>query len=142
ITRERAGTLSLPLVEEPDEARRLTVCFDRMLEALSDSERQRLGAERIAAWQEVAQRIAHEVKNPLSPIRLAVENLRRMRAMGTGDFARAFEEETATILEEVDSLRRLVDEFSLFVRLPRPRLVPCDLREIVAQTRALFAPRL
>ena len=113
-----------------------------MLDALSDSERQRLGAERIAAWQEVAQRIAHEVKNPLSPIRLAVENLRRMRAIGTGEFDRAFEEETGTILEEVDSLRRLVDEFSQFVRLPRPRLVQCSLRELVAQGRALFASRL
>lgn len=142
ISKERAGPLTFPLLEERDEVRRLTLCFDRMLDALAESERQRLGAERIAAWQEVAQRIAHEVKNPLSPIKLAVENLRRARGKGSPDFDAAFEEETATILEEVESLRRLVDEFSQFVRLPRPRPVPCDLREVVTQTLALFAPRL
>src|SRR5207245_1912463 len=99
----------------------LGLAFNRMLEALSESESQRGAAERIAAWQEVARRIAHEVKNPLSPIRLAVENLRRTRQKAPDEFERSFEEETTTILEEVESLRRLVEEFSLFARLPRPR---------------------
>ena len=113
-----------------------------MLEALEESERQRGAAEKIAAWQDVARRIAHEVKNPLSPIRLAVENLRRTRTRSPDDFDRALEEETATILEEVDSLRRLVDEFSRFARMPAPRLTSCDLRAIIAQVLALFAPRM
>jgi nitrogen fixation/metabolism regulation signal transduction histidine kinase len=110
--------------------------------ALAQSERQRGAAELMAAWQEVARRVAHEVKNPLSPIRVAVENLRRTRRMAPNDFERSFEEETATILEEVESLRRLVEEFSEFARLPPPRPAPCDLRQVLAQALALFAPRV
>ncbi len=137
---EAAGGPLSP-VQGGDEVYRLALAFDRMLEALSLSERQRGAAERIAAWQEVARRIAHEVKNPLSPIRLAVENLRRTRRKAPEDFERSFEEETATILEEVETLRRLVEEFSLFARLPRPQAVPCDLHQVIAQTLTLFAPR-
>src|SRR5207245_7681777 len=120
----------------------LGLAFNRMLEALSESESQRGAAERIAAWQEVARRIAHEVKNPLSPIRLAVENLRRTRQKAPEEFERSFEEETTTILEEVESLRPVVEEFPLFARLPRPRAIACDLHQLISQTLALFAPRV
>jgi nitrogen fixation/metabolism regulation signal transduction histidine kinase len=141
ITAARASA-PLSLAQAHDEVRRLTLSFDQMVEALEQSERQRGAAEKIAAWQEVARRIAHEVKNPLSPIRLAVENLRNTRVKSPADLDRALDEETATILEEVDSLRRLVDEFSEFARLPGPQPAPCDVRTIIAQTLALFAPRL
>src|SRR5206468_9412504 len=80
--------------------------------------------------------------NPLSPIKLAVENLRRTREKAPAEFDRALEEETATILEEVESLRRLVDEFSQFARLPAPQPAPCDLKQVVAQALALFAARI
>jgi len=125
-----------------DEVRRLTQSFDRMLQALSESERQRLAAERVAAWQEVARRVAHEVRNPLSPIRMAVENLKRTRDKAPAELDRALEVESATILEEVESLRRLVDEFSRFARLPPPECAPCDLRAIASQSLALFAQRV
>jgi signal transduction histidine kinase len=140
----RGGGFQLPelLDRDRDEGRRLTRSFERMLESLSESERQRLAAERIAAWQEVARRIAHEVKNPLSPMKLAVENLRRTREKAPAELDRALAEETATILEEVESLRRLVDEFSEFARLPGPQPLPCDPREVVQQALALFAPRI
>jgi signal transduction histidine kinase len=125
-----------------DEVKRLALAFDRMLVALAASERERVAVERVAAWQEVAKRIAHEVKNPLSPIRLAVENLRRTRQKAPQDFDRSFDEETATILEEVEQLRRLVEEFSSFARLPPPQAVPCDLRQVLAQTLGLFGTRI
>jgi len=125
-----------------DEVRRLTLAFDQMLDALARSEQQRVSAERIAAWQEVAKRIAHEVKNPLSPIKLAVENLLRTRQKAPADFDRALDEESATILEEVESLRRLVDEFSQFARLPAPQLAECDPRAIVESAIALVGPRI
>ena len=125
-----------------DEVRRLTVAFDRMLDSLSESAQQRIRAERIAAWQDVARRIAHEVKNPLSPIKLAVENLIRTREKAPQDFDAALKEESATILEEVESLRRLVDEFSQFARLPAPQLADCPLRPLIEQTLALFAGRI
>lgn len=141
LTDEHATT-PLTVGQARDEVQRLTLSFDRMLDALEESERQRGSAEKIAAWQDVARRIAHEVKNPLSPISLAVENLRRTRRRAPDDFDRALEQETATILEEVESLRHLVDEFSEFARLPGPHPAPCDPRAIVAQVLALFAPRL
>jgi nitrogen fixation/metabolism regulation signal transduction histidine kinase len=112
---------------ERDEVRGLTRSFDRMLEGLAESERQRLAAERVAAWQEVARRVAHEVRNALSPIGLAVENLRRTHARAPAEFDRSLAVETATILEEVESLRALVEEFSRFARLPAPQCAPCDL---------------
>jgi signal transduction histidine kinase len=127
---------------DPDDVRSLTRAFDRMLDGLAESERQRLAAERVAAWQEIARRVAHEVRNALSPIGLAVENLRRTRARAPGDLDRALEVETATILEEVASLSRLVDEFSRFARLPAPVRAACDLRALVEQSLAVLAPRL
>ena len=66
---------------EKDETRRMTLAFDQMLDALESSERRRLSAERVAAWEEIAKRLAHEIKNPLSPIQLAVENLERTRRL-------------------------------------------------------------
>ena len=140
ISAERAGPLTP--VRERNEVRRLTRSFDGMLAALADSERQRVAAERVAAWQEVARRVAHEVRNPLTPIRMAVENLRRTRTRAPAEMDRALEVETATILEEVESLRRLVDEFSLFARLPPPQCVSCDLGAIASQTLALFGARV
>jgi nitrogen fixation/metabolism regulation signal transduction histidine kinase len=140
IAAERARPMTL--LPEKDETRRLTVAFDEMLDALSSSERQRLAAERAAAWEEIARRLAHEIKNPLSPIQLAVENLRRTRERAPGAFDKAFAEETATILEEVASLRTLVDEFAHFARLPKANAAPCDPRAIVAQALALFAARV
>jgi nitrogen fixation/metabolism regulation signal transduction histidine kinase len=140
IAAERAHPMSL--LPEEDETLRLTVAFDEMLDALSASERQRLAAERAAAWEEIARRLAHEIKNPLSPIQMAVENLRRTRERAPEAFDRSFADETATILEEVASLRALVDEFAQFARLPRAQPVPCDPRAIAAQALALFSGRI
>jgi len=140
ISAEQAAPIRLH--PDSDEIRRLGLAFDQMLEALARSEQQRVSAERIAAWQEVAKRIAHEVKNPLSPIRLAVENLKRTREKAPAELDRALEEESATILEEVESLRRLVDEFSQFARLPSPQLAACDPRAIVSSALALVAARI
>ena len=132
----------ITLLEETDETRRMTRAFDQMLDALQASERRRLTAERVAAWEEIAKRLAHEIKNPLSPIQLAVENLRRTRERAPDAFDEAFSVETRTILEEVGSLRALVDEFAQFARLPRPTVAPCDPRAIVEQTLALYSGRI
>jgi nitrogen fixation/metabolism regulation signal transduction histidine kinase len=132
----------ITFLAEKDETRRMTLAFDRMLDALKDSERRRLAAERVAAWEDIAKRLAHEIKNPLSPIQLAVENLERTRERAPAEFDEAFVVETRTILEEVGSLRALVDEFAQFARLPRPRVAPCDPRTIVEQSLALFSGRI
>ena len=97
-----------------------------------------LKAQRLAAWREVAQRIAHEIKNPLTPIQLSAQRLRRRLARGRGEDQELVTECTETIIQEVDGLRRLVDEFSRFARMPV--LVPraTDVRPLVESVAALY----
>ena len=96
-----------------------------------------LKAQRVAAWREVAQRIAHEIKNPLTPIQLSAQRLRR-RLTRTGEDAQLVAECTGTIIQEVDGLRRLVDEFSRFARMPTLVPRPTDLRPLVESVVALY----
>jgi two-component system nitrogen regulation sensor histidine kinase NtrY len=96
-------------------------------------------AQKVAAWREVARRLAHEIKNPLTPIQLCAERLRRHFA-GAPPSARALVDEcTATIVGEVESLKGLVDEFSQFARMPSPRTVPTDLPQLITDTIALYS---
>ncbi len=95
-------------------------------------------AQRVAAWREVARRLAHEIKNPLTPIQLCAERLRRHFA-GAPPPARALVDEcTTTIVGEVESLKGLVDEFSQFARMPAPRTVPTDLAQLIAESLSLY----
>jgi len=95
-------------------------------------------AQKVAAWREVARRLAHEIKNPLTPIQLSAERLRR-HFTGAPPQAKALVEEcTLTIVGEVESLKGLVDEFSQFARMPSPRTVPTDLAQLVTDTIALY----
>jgi two-component system nitrogen regulation sensor histidine kinase NtrY len=96
-------------------------------------------AEKRAAWQEVARRMAHEVKNPLTPIQLTAQRLLRRSRDGRLD-ADAVQEGAETILAEVASLSRLVDSFSRFARLPLPQPAPCDPAELLRQVLALYEP--
>ncbi len=96
-------------------------------------------AEKRAAWQEVARRMAHEVKNPLTPIQLTAQRLLRKTREGRLDEA-SVREGAETILAEVASLSRLVDSFSRFARLPSPQFSPCDPAELLRQVAALYAP--
>ena len=96
-------------------------------------------AEKRAAWQEVARRMAHEVKNPLTPIQLTAQRLLRRISEGRLEPA-AVREGAETILAEVASLSRLVDSFSRFARLPSPQFSPCDPAELLRQVLALYEP--
>jgi len=97
-----------------------------------------LTAQRLAAWREVAQRIAHEIKNPLTPIQLSAQRLRRRLTPHDADEQRLMQECTETIIQEVDGLRRLVDEFSRFARMPAFVPRPTDVRPIVEAVAALY----
>jgi two-component system nitrogen regulation sensor histidine kinase NtrY len=97
-------------------------------------------AQKALAWQEVARRIAHEVKNPLTPIKLSTERMMKKWAEGHGDFAQVFERSTKTIIHEVDSLRRLVDEFSRFGKMPEIRKTPSDIALLAEEVRNLYRP--
>jgi nitrogen fixation/metabolism regulation signal transduction histidine kinase len=111
--------------------RELVVAFDNMLEDLAVTRRRLAATTRVAAWREVARRVAHEVKNPLAPIRAAVETLRRLRARNDSAFDDYFDEATRTVLDEVHRISNIVSEFTRFARLPPPRPAPTDLNEVV-----------
>ncbi len=96
-------------------------------------------AEKRAAWQEVARRMAHEVKNPLTPIQLTAQRLLRLQREGRLE-PEAVQEGAELILTEVASLSRLVDSFTRFARLPIPQFAPCDAAELLRQVAALYEP--
>jgi two-component system nitrogen regulation sensor histidine kinase NtrY len=95
-------------------------------------------AQKVAAWREVARRLAHEIKNPLTPIQLSAERMRRHFAEAPGASRALVEECTSTIVGEVESLKGLVDEFSQFARMPAPRAVPTDLHGLLDEVLALY----
>src|SRR4029079_19826476 len=104
------------------ELRALVEAFNRMA---GDLDRQRSALERsnrLAAWAEMARQVAHEVKNPLTPIQLSAEHLRRVFGDPKVDFAATLETCTQTILKQVRTLRGIVTEFSAFARQPQPEL--------------------
>jgi two-component system nitrogen regulation sensor histidine kinase NtrY len=95
-------------------------------------------AQKVAAWRDVARRLAHEIKNPLTPIQLSADRLRR-HFSGAPTATRALVEECAqTIAGEVESLKSLVDEFSQFARMPPPRTMPTDLHHLITETLSLY----
>jgi len=95
-------------------------------------------AQKVAAWREVARRLAHEIKNPLTPIQLSAERLRRHFASAPLHTRDLVEECTTTIVGEVESLKGLVDEFSQFARMPAPRAQLTDLHALLADVLALY----
>jgi two-component system, NtrC family, nitrogen regulation sensor histidine kinase NtrY len=95
-------------------------------------------AQKVAAWREVARRLAHEIKNPLTPIQLSAERMRRHFAGRAPGDRELVDECAATIVGEVESLKGLVDEFSQFARMPSPRTVPTDLAGLITDTFALY----
>ncbi len=113
----------------PDDARLLV--FDDITEVVS--------AQRQAAWSEVARRLAHEIKNPLTPIQLSAERLQmKLEAKLGGDDALLLKRSVATIVSQVDAMKTLVNEFRDYARLPAAQLVPLDLNALVAQVLALY----
>jgi two-component system, NtrC family, nitrogen regulation sensor histidine kinase NtrY len=99
-----------------------------------------VAAQRTAAWADVARRIAHEIKNPLTPIQLSAERLRRKYGNMIGEDRAIFEQCTDTIVRQVDDIRRMVDEFSRFARMPKPVIAAEDVADTVRQ--AVFLMRV
>ena len=128
VARDEARPLR---VRGSGEIAELVEAFDRMIEDLAVTRRRLAATTRVAAWREVARRVAHEVKNPLAPIRAAVETLRRLRARNDPAFDDYFDEATRTVLDEVHRIANIVTEFTRFARLPPPRLTEVDVDEVV-----------
>jgi two-component system nitrogen regulation sensor histidine kinase NtrY len=111
----------------------LAQAFDDMLDDLAAMRRRLAATTRVAAWREVARRVAHEVKNPLAPIRAAVETLRRLRARNDPEFDAYFDEATRTVLDEVHRIASIVTEFTRFARLPAPHPQDVDVVDLARQ---------
>ena len=95
-------------------------------------------AQKAAAWREVAQRIAHEIKNPLTPIQLSAQRLRKKFQDKAPDFDRICDESTQVIVNEVASLKQMLDEFSKFARMPAPQMSMCALDEVIKEVVTLY----
>jgi two-component system nitrogen regulation sensor histidine kinase NtrY len=121
-----------------DEVGEVAAAFNLMMEDLRSANEKLVIAERIAAWQEIARRLAHEIKNPLTPIQMAMDTLRKAWRKQHPSFGEIVEESTQSVLEEVERLKRIVSEFSDFARLPRADVAPCDVSEVVAGALALY----
>jgi two-component system nitrogen regulation sensor histidine kinase NtrY len=125
-----------------DELGQLAQAFNQMTQQLLEQRDRLVQAERVAAWRELARRLAHELKNPLFPLQITVENLLRARESHAGEFDEVFRESTATLLAELSNLRMIVGRFSDFAKMPAPHLQPVDINEIVRGALKLFDAQL
>ena len=130
-------------VAEPstDEIGELARAFNRMTAQLIEQRDRALQAERVAAWRELARRLAHELKNPLFPLQITIENLQKARAAKPAEFDEIFRESTATLLDELQNLKTIVGRFSDFAKMPAPRFERVDVNEIVRSVLRLHGPR-
>ncbi|MBI5181760.1 MAG: PAS domain-containing protein [Nitrospirae bacterium] len=126
----RLGLNITALRDEDNNYLGLVIVFEDLTELIK--------AQRVAAWQEVAKRIAHEIKNPLTPIQLSAQRLRKKFHENAGDFNNIFDECTNTIIHEVNSIKSLVNEFYNFARMPAARPAPNDLHEIINEVVPLY----
>jgi signal transduction histidine kinase len=125
-------------VKSDDEMGQLAGAFNRMTQQLMEQRGRLVQAERVAAWRELARRLAHELKNPLFPLQITVENLLRSREGSPAQFDEVFRESTSTLLAELSNLRMIVSRFSDFARMPAPQLRPVDINEVVRGALNLF----
>ena len=133
-----AGNLTYQIaVQSKGEVGELADGFNQMALALKRSLEEHTEAERKAVWRDVARQLAHEVKNPLFPIRLSVENLQTAKDQ-PAIFDKIFKECTETIIEEVDRIRELIDEFHQYARLPNPDRHPVNLNDIIESVSKLY----
>lgn len=136
------GDLSIRVPEGGgDEIADLAGAFNRMLGEVESSRARIEYLQRISAWQEMARRLAHEIKNPLTPIQLAVQEIHRRYAGGEDGYRRLLDTTLEIVEDEVGTLRRLVGEFSDFARLPQASLERADLAEFLREQAERFGAR-
>ena len=129
-------------VHSRDEVGQLAEAFNEMTRQLAEQREILVQTERVAAWRELARRLAHELKNPLFPLQLTVENLQRAREQTPDQFDEVFFESTATLRAELENLKIIVSRFSDFAKMPTPEFEPVDLNELVRNAVKLFEPQL
>jgi len=125
-----------------DEVGALAESFNHMTEQLSDQRERLVQSERVAAWRELARRLAHELKNPLFPLQLTVENLVRARSLPPLEFDEVFSESTRTLSAEIGNLKAVIARFSDFSKMPKPQLEFVDVTGVVERVATFYAPVL
>ena len=114
-----------------DELGELATAFNHMTGELRQQRDHLVQAERVAAWRELARRLAHELKNPLFPLQVTVENLVRARSSHPNEFEEVFQESTTTLLAELGNLKKIIGRFSEFSKMPQPQRQDVDVNQIV-----------
>jgi len=121
-----------------DEVGLLARSFNHMTAELVSQRERLVQTERVAAWRELARRLAHELKNPLFPLQLTVENLIRARALSPEEFDEVFRESTQTLGMEIANLKTIIGRFSDFSKMPKPELERIDVREVLDRVFSFY----
>ena len=129
-------------VQSSDEIGELAAAFNQMTHHLTDQRERLVQSERVAAWRELARRLAHELKNPLFPLQITVENMQRARNQYPEQFDEVFREGAATLLAELANLKTIINRFSDFSKMPPPDRRPADLNELLRGVLKLFDAQL
>jgi two-component system, NtrC family, nitrogen regulation sensor histidine kinase NtrY len=125
-----------------DEIGQLADSFNRMTTELLTQKERLVQSERVAAWRELARRLAHELKNPLFPLQLTVENLMRARTQNPEQFDEVFHESSRTLLGEISNLKAIIGRFSEFSKMPHPQLQEVQVNEVLRGVAQLFQAQL
>jgi two-component system, NtrC family, nitrogen regulation sensor histidine kinase NtrY len=124
-----------------DEIGQLGIAFNDMTRTLASQRDKLLQTERVAAWRELARRLAHELRNPLFPLQITVENLQRAKQLDAKQFLEVFNESTATLKVELANLNAIVGRFSDFSKMPAPQFTRVDVNEALRNIIRLFEPQ-
>ncbi|HXP23106.1 MAG TPA: ATP-binding protein, partial [Candidatus Sulfotelmatobacter sp.] len=128
-------------VKGTDEIGQLATAFNDMTRTLASQKEKLVQTERVAAWRELARRLAHELRNPLFPLQITVENLQRARQLGPVQFQEVFNEATATLKAELANLNTIIGRFSDFSKMPAPQLTQVNVNEVLRNAVRLFEPQ-
>ena len=120
----------------------LADAFGTMTRQLVDHRDRLVQAERVAAWRELARRLAHELKNPLFPLRITIDNLRRAKSLSPAEFDEVFDESLTTLQTGLGNLNTVIGRFSDFARMPAPEFAQVSVNDIVEQSASLFRAQL
>jgi signal transduction histidine kinase len=129
-------------IRSRDEVGALAESFNRMTSQLAEQRERLVQTERVAAWRELARRLAHELKNPLFPLQLTVENMVRAKALPATAFDEVFTESAATLQSEIANLKAIIGRFSDFSKMPKPQVETIDARVIVQRVLDLYRPAI
>jgi len=128
-------------VRASDEVGQLAIAFNDMTRTLASQKERLVQTERVAAWRELARRLAHELRNPLFPMQITIENLQKARRLDAKQFMEVFNESTATLKAELANLNTIVGRFSDFSKMPAPKIVRVNVNEVLRNAVRLFEPQ-